>query len=63
MVFVHGFFPILILGFICPFITERGYVAINALIACIYEGMNNGVLDQFGWNLVVKVIIDGIMMG
>ena len=62
MVFVHGFFPILILGFLCPFIREQGYVAINALIACIYEGMNNCVLDQFGWNLVVKVKMEGIMV-
>ena len=63
MVFVHVFFPILILGFLCPFIRDWGYVAINALIACIYEGMNNGVLDQFGWNLVVKVKIDELMVG
>ena len=43
MVFVHSLFPILILGFFCPFFREWGYVAINALIHCIYEGSNNAV--------------------
>ena len=55
MVFVHGFSPILILGFFCPFLREWAYIAINARLPCIYEGRNNDVLDQFGWNLFLKV--------
>ena len=57
------FGPILILGFFGPFWREWGYVAINAHLPCIYEGMNNNVLDQFWWILIVKVKMEGIMVG
>ena len=60
---VHGFLPILILGFFGPFWENGGYVAINAQLPCIYGGRNNDVLDQFGWNLIVKVKMEGIMAG
>ena len=50
MVFVHGFGPILILGFFCPFWREWGYAAINSHIHCIYGARNNNVLDQFWWD-------------
>ena len=63
MVFVHGFWPILIIGFFGLFWREWGYVAINAQLSCIYEGRNNDVLDQFWWNLIVKVKMEGIMVG
>ena len=47
MVFIHGFLPILILGFFGPFWENGDYVAINAQLPCIYEGRNNDVLDEF----------------
>ena len=63
MVFVHGFLPFLILRFFCPFYREWGYVAINSQLPCIYGGRNNNVLDQFEWNLIVKVKTEGLMVG
>ena len=57
MVFVHGFLPILILGFSSPFWENGSYVAINAHLPYIYKGRNNDFLDQFRWNLIMKVII------
>ena len=63
MVFVHGFWPILILGLFGLLWREWGYVAINAHLPCIYEGRNNHVLDQFRWNSIVKVKMEGIMVG
>ena len=45
------------------FFERMGYVAINVHLPCIYEGRNNNVLDQFGGNLIVKVKMEGIMMG
>ena len=47
----------------CSFLENRGFVAINADLPYIYEGMNNNYLDQFGGNLIVKVKMEGIMMG
>ena len=48
------------------FLENGGFVAIDAHLPCIYEGMNNDYLNQFGWNLIVKVKNggnnDGIMM-
>ena len=63
MVFVHGFWPIVILVFFGPFWREWGYVTINAQLLCIYGGRNNNVLDHFWWNLIVKVKMKGIMVG
>ena len=40
-----------------------GYVSINSHLPCIYEGRNNDVLDQFGWNSIVKIKMEGIMVG
>ena len=50
MVFVHGFWPILILGIFGPFWREWGYVTINAQLPCIYGVKNNNFLDHFWWN-------------
>ena len=63
MAFVHGFFPILIFRVFGSFWENGGYVAINAHIPCSNGERNNDVLDQFGWNLVVKVKMEGIMVG
>ena len=54
MVFAHGFFPILILGFFGPFWREWGYVTINAQLPCIYGGRTNNVLDHIWWNFSCK---------
>ena len=37
--------------------------AIISHLSCTYEGRNNDVLDQFGWNLIVKEKMEGIMVG
>ena len=58
MVFTHSHFRVFL-----SFLGEWGYVARNVHLLCIYEGRNNNVLDQFGWNLVMKVKIEGIMVG
>ena len=50
MVFVHGFWPILILWLFCSFWREWGYVTINAWLPCIYGGRNNNFLKHFLWN-------------
>ena len=63
MVFVHGFLPILILGFFGSFLIEWDYVAINAQLPYNYGERNDNVLDQFWWNLIVKVKMEGIMVG
>ena len=63
MVFVHGFGPILILGVFSTFWENGGYVAINSHLPCIYEGRNNDVLEKNGWDLIVKVKMEGIMVG
>ena len=63
---VHGICPWFLshshLGFFSCFI-EWGYVTINAQLPCIYEGRNNDFLDQFMSNLIMKVKMDGIMVG
>ena len=41
---------------------NEGYVAINSHLPCIYGERNNDVLDQFGWNLIVKVKMEGKMV-
>ena len=46
-----------------PFWENGGYVAMIFHLPYIYEGRNNDVLDQFSWNLIVKVKIEGIMVG
>ena len=53
----------LILGFFGPFWENGGYVTIDVHLPSIYEGRNNYVLNQFGWNLIVKVKMEGIMVG
>ena len=63
MVFVHGFGPVLILGIFGPFWENGGYIAINSQLPCIYGGRNNNVLDQFWWNLIVKVKMEEIVGG
>ena len=63
MVFIHGFLAILILGVFGPFWESGSYVAINAQLPCIYARMNNDILDQFWCNLIVKVEMEGIMVG
>ena len=45
------------------FLGERGYVVINSNLPRMYKGRKNDVLDQFRWNLVVKVKMEGIMVG
>ena len=50
MLFVHGFWPIIILRFFGPFWRDWCYVTINAQLPCIYGGRNNNVLDHFWWN-------------
>ena len=50
-------------SFFFPFWENGDYVAINAILLCIYGGKNNDVLDQFGWNLIVKVKMEGIIVG
>ena len=56
------FLPILILGFFGP-LREWGFVAINANLPCIYAARKNDYLNQFGGNLIMKVKMEGIMMG
>ena len=46
-----------------PFWENRGYVTINSHHPYIYEGMNNVFLNQFKWNLIVKVKMEKIMVG
>ena len=64
---VHGICPWFLTHFhfrvFLSFLRECVYVAINAPLPCFYEGKNNDVLDQFGWNLIVKVKMEGIMVG
>ena len=45
------------------FLREWGYVAIHSHLPRIYGGRINDVLDQFGWNLIVKDKMEGIMVG
>ena len=47
MIFVHGFRPILIFWFFCPYWRWWGYAAINVQLPCIFGGRNNNVLDKF----------------
>ena len=60
---VYGFLPILILGFFGPFWENGGYCVINSQLPNIYGEMNNDILDQFWQNLIVKVKMEGIMVG
>ena len=57
------FDPFSFLGFFGPFLREWGYVAINSHLPCIYGGRNNDFLDQLRWNLIMKVKMEGIIMG
>ena len=64
---VHGicpwFFTILILVYFFSFWRECGYVSINAQLPCIYGGRNTNILDQFWWNFIVNVKMEGIIEG
>ena len=59
MFFDHSHFRF----FLFPFLREWGYASIYAQIPCIYGGRNNNLLDQFLWNFIVKVKMEGIIVG